>query len=154
MPGWSLWLILAVVLTAAEALSPVFVAGPIAVAAVATALAALAGGNAEIQVATFAVVSALSLLIVRPIARRHLRRPPVDKRTNVPALVGKEALVVKLVDRDQGQVKVEGEVWSARTAQPEGVFEAGQRVVISSVHSTVLRVSQPTADETSTTESG
>jgi membrane protein implicated in regulation of membrane protease activity len=76
------------------------------------------------------------------LARRHREPPAPEFRTNAPALVGEEALVLQAVDRDSGQVKVGGDVWSARSAAPQDVFEPGDRVVVESVHRTFLNVSK------------
>ena len=56
--------------------------------------------------------------------------------------MGEEALVLQQVDRDSGQVKVGGDVWSARPVNPQDVFEPGERVVVESVHRTILNVSK------------
>jgi membrane protein implicated in regulation of membrane protease activity len=56
--------------------------------------------------------------------------------------LGEQALVLEKVDRDQGQVKVGGDVWSARSTSATAVFEPGQRVVVDSVHRTILHVSR------------
>ena len=61
----------------------------------------------------FVAGSVASLLVLRPIARSHLRQPP-QMRTGTAALVGAQAVVVERVDADGGRVKIGGEVWSAR----------------------------------------
>ena len=70
-----------------------------------------------------------SLALLRPIARRHLRTPP-QIRTGTAALVGARALVLERVDADGGQVKLGGEVWTARPYDEDDVFEPGARVEV------------------------
>ena len=57
----------------------------------------------------------MSLAFLRPIALRNLRRQTKDQATNIDALIGADALVMKSVDDRNGQVKIRGEIWTARS---------------------------------------
>jgi membrane protein implicated in regulation of membrane protease activity len=130
MPDWVIWVIVAAVLAAGEVLASfTFILGPIAIAALVPAIVAGVGGPAEAQLAAFIVASVASLLLIRPIARRHLRTP-ARIRTGTAALIGSRALVVDRVDSDSGQVKIGGEVWSARPYDEDDVYEPGARVEV------------------------
>jgi membrane protein implicated in regulation of membrane protease activity len=129
MPEWVAWMIAAALLAAGEVASLSFILGPIALAALAAGVAALAGIGIEAQFVVFIVGSIGSLAIVRPIARRHLRTP-AQIRTGTAALLGSPAVVIERVDRDGGQVKLAGEVWSARAFAEDDVFEPGARVEV------------------------
>ena len=129
MDEWVLWMIAAGVLAVGEMLTVSFFLGPIAVAAVAAAIVALAGGGVALQWIVFTVMSAGSLLVLRPIARRHLRMP-AQLRTGAAALVGSTAVVIDRVDRDGGTVRLAGEVWSARSFDEDHAFEPGTRVEV------------------------
>ena len=129
MDEWVLWMIAAGVLAVGEMLTVSFFLGPIAVAAVASAIVALAGGGVALQWIVFTVMSAGSLLVLRPIARRHLRMP-AQLRTGTAALVGSTAVVIDRVDRDGGTVRLAGEVWSARSYDEDHAFEPGTRVEV------------------------
>jgi membrane protein implicated in regulation of membrane protease activity len=129
MDEWVLWMIAAGVLAVGEMLTVSFFLGPIAVAAVAAAIVALAGGPVALQWIVFTVMSAGSLLVLRPIARRHLRMP-AQLRTGAAALVGSTAVVIDRVDRDGGTVRLAGEVWSARSYDEDHAFEPGTRVEV------------------------
>ena len=142
MPDWAVWFIVGAALMAGELLITAAVLGPIGLAAFGAGIVAAVGGSSEVQIAAFIVFTLLSLVFARPIAKRHLMPQPSEFRTNAPALVGEEALVMQQVDRDSGQVKVGGEVWSARPVNPEDVYEPGDRVIVQSVHRTVLNVSK------------
>jgi len=50
--------------------------------------------------------------------------------TGVKALEGKSALVLDSVARDEGQVKIDGQVWTARPLNESDVFEPGERVTV------------------------
>jgi len=129
MDEWVWWMVAAGVLAVGEIFTLSFFLGPISVAAVAAAIVALAGAGVGIQWIVFIVVSLASLLVLRPIARRHLRTP-AQLRTGTAALVGGSALVLERVDRDGGQVKIAGEIWTARSYDEDETFEPGARVEV------------------------
>jgi membrane protein implicated in regulation of membrane protease activity len=129
MDDWVLWMIAAGVLAVGEMVSVSFFLGPVAVAAVIAAIVALAGGGAALQWIVFTAMAAASLLVLRPIARRHLHMPP-RLRTGTAALVGASAVVIDRVDRSGGTVRLAGEVWSARPYEDDHAFEPGTRVEV------------------------
>jgi membrane protein implicated in regulation of membrane protease activity len=138
--AWVVWLIIAAVLAAGELLTLSLFLGPVAVAAAIAALVAGLGAGAEVQVASFLVAAAASILVLRPIARRHLRTP-TPLRTGTAALVGARAVVVQRVDAGGGQVKINGEVWSARPYDEESVIESGARVHVLEIRGATALVS-------------
>jgi membrane protein implicated in regulation of membrane protease activity len=130
MPAWGWWLLVAAVLTAGESLSMTFVLGLAALAAAAAGGVAALGADVIPQAAAFAGAGLLLLVLVRPIAKRH-RRVPAMLRTGADALVGIDALVLDQVDRYRGQVRLRGEVWSARLcdgSSADGVVGVGSTV--------------------------
>jgi membrane protein implicated in regulation of membrane protease activity len=129
MDEWVLWIIAAGLLAVGEMVTLGFFLGPIAIAAVTAAIVALGGGGVALQAIVFIVMSAASLLVLRPVARRHLRTPS-QLRTGTAALVGSTAVVIDRVDRDGGTVKLAGEVWSARSFDEDHAFEPGARVEV------------------------
>lgn len=129
MSAWVIWIVAAGLLAIGEILTLSFFMGPIAVAAVLAAVAALLGAGTALQMVVFIVASAASLLVLRPIARRHLITP-AKIRTGTAALIGAPAVVLERVDRDGGTVKLSGEVWSARTYDEDEVLEPGDRVQV------------------------
>jgi membrane protein implicated in regulation of membrane protease activity len=129
MDEWVWWMLAAGVLAVGEMFTLGFFLGPIAVAAVTAAIVALAGGGLALQWIVFTAMSAASLLVLRPIARRHLRTP-LQLRTGTAALVGSPAIVLERVDGRGGQVKIGGEVWSARSFDEDHSYEPGTRVEV------------------------
>ncbi len=93
-----------------------------------------------VQVVAFVVGSLASLLVLRPIARRHMRTP-VLQRTGTAALVGQSAVVIDRVDMDGGRVKLAGEVWSACSYGEGDVYEPGARVTVVEISGATARVS-------------
>ena len=129
MPDWVIWAVAAVILAAGEAASAALVLGPLALAAAAAAIVAAAGGGAALQIVAFMVASAATLLVLRPIARRHIKQPP-HMRTGAAALIGCSATVLEQVDRNGGRVKIGGEIWSARPYDDDQVLVPGDRVEV------------------------
>ncbi|HEY3712158.1 MAG TPA: NfeD family protein [Amycolatopsis sp.] len=108
-----IWLIVGIVLMIAEVLSGDFVLIMLGVGALLGAGSAAITGNPVIDVAVFAVSSVGLIVLARPaLKRRFLAGPHIA--TGIDALVGTRAVVVSTVDYDAGQVKIGGEVWSAR----------------------------------------
>lgn len=140
MPEWVVWTLLAAALTAGEIFTLGFILGPIALAALLAAAAAAAGAGVELQLVTFIIASIGSLAIIRPIARRHLRTP-ARIRTGTAALVGQRAVVLERVTADGGQVKIGGEVWSARAYDESEVLEPGARVDVMKIDGATALVS-------------
>ncbi|WP_062202481.1 NfeD family protein [Demequina salsinemoris] len=86
--------------------------------ALAGGVAALLGAPLWGSILTFAVVSSVLLLAVRPFLLRSLRKKGAAVvETNTARLVGKEAHTLDEITHRAGRVKLAGEVWSARTSE-------------------------------------
>lgn len=133
------WAVLAAVLAVAELFTLELTATMLAVGALGGLLAASLGAPVPAQVAVAAVVSALMLAGVRPVVRRHLGTPGL---ANDPgrALVGVEAVVVQEVTDGSGQVRVHGELWTARPALPGQVLPPGSPVWVGAVTGATVSV--------------
>jgi membrane protein implicated in regulation of membrane protease activity len=138
---WVWWIIAAGVLAVGEIATMGFFLGPIAIAATLAAIVALVGGGVAAQWIVFIAASLASLLVLRPIARRHLRTPAA-LRTGTAALVGSPGVVLERVDRDGGQVKLGGEVWSARAYDQDDSFEPGARVEVMKIDGATALVAE------------
>ncbi|MGO1052481.1 NfeD family protein [Crossiella sp. CA198] len=123
------WLVAGVLLLAAEVLSGDFVLLMIGVAALAAAGSAAVIDVLWVDVAVFAVSSVVLLAAVRPALRRRMLAGDHVK-TNVEALVGGKAVVLSTVDAHGGQVKLGGEIWSARAYDETQVIEVGRAVTV------------------------
>jgi membrane protein implicated in regulation of membrane protease activity len=130
VPAWVIWAIVAVALAVGEVFTPgPFFLGPVALAAMAAGIIALLGGGGVFQLVVFIAGSVASVLVIRPIARRHLH-VPAELRTGTAALAGAKAIVLQRVDADGGRVRIGGEVWSARAYLEGQVLEPGTRVEV------------------------
>ncbi|WP_197319802.1 NfeD family protein [Saccharomonospora sp. NB11] len=124
-----IWLIVGLVLVVAEVLSGDFVLVMLGLGALAGAASAALTGNPIIDVLVFAVSSAGLIVLARPALKRKLL-----SGTNVPmhtdALLGTTAVTVSTVDGSGGQVKLAGEVWSARSLTDTDVIPPGTTVTV------------------------
>ena len=128
MPAWLIWLIIAAVLTGAEALSLDLVL--IMLAGGAAAAAIMAPFAPPVVQAAVALVVGVGLLAgVRPIAQRHLNQHP-STATGAAALVGKTAVVLERVDSRGGLVRLNGGHWSARSFDQHQIIAAGSTVSV------------------------
>jgi len=132
-----LWLVVGLVLVAAELVSGEFVLLMLGGGALAAAGAALVAGPA-VSAAVFAVASVLLLLGLRPALRRRLDRSVPHTPSRVEAVVGGTATVVARVDGHGGRVRIGDDEWSARSFDEAQVIEPGERV-------TVVRIAGATA---------
>jgi membrane protein implicated in regulation of membrane protease activity len=137
MPVWLIWLVAAVALAGAEALTGDLFLLMLSGGALAAVGSSLLVENYVVDGVVFLVVALLLLVLVRPALRRRFAAG-----TGLPepmkALEGKSALVLDRVGRHEGQVKLEGEVWTARPMNDNDVYEAGD-------HVTIMRIDGATA---------
>jgi membrane protein implicated in regulation of membrane protease activity len=131
MSGWLWWVIAACAFGIGEMLTTSFFLAPFAVGAGLAAIVDAAGAGGLPAWIVFVVTTILTLAIVRPIARSHLKMPP-QIRTGAAALVGKQAIVLERIANDEGVgcVKIDGEVWTARAFDDDEIIERGTRVHI------------------------
>jgi membrane protein implicated in regulation of membrane protease activity len=125
MDDWIIWLIFAVVLGVAEIFTLTTALGLLGGAALLTSIAALIGLPVPLQLLVFAASLVAGVVVVRPIAKRHLKLPPSNQRFGIQALVGKTAYVLREVNGREGRVQIGGEEWSAKAYDETLVIPAG-----------------------------
>jgi membrane protein implicated in regulation of membrane protease activity len=127
--AWLIWLIVAVAFGVGEIATLGFFLAPFAGGALVAALVSGAGGGDIASWLAFIVVSVVLLAALRPIALRHRRQAP-SLRTGTAALVGRTATVVERVGGEEGCIRLDGEIWTARPYDEDQVFEPGARVQV------------------------
>lgn len=124
-----LWLIAGVVLVIAEVLTTTLFLLMFGAGAFAAAVAAGLGAGYFVQAAVFSIVSVLALALARPALRRRLSsRSVATVRSGAEAIEGATALVLEQIDAEHGLVKLDGELWQARSYDASQVIPAGERV--------------------------
>jgi membrane protein implicated in regulation of membrane protease activity len=126
-----IWLVSALLLGAGELHARGLVLAPLAGGALLAAAASFAGVGAAVSVVVFLALSLTVLRMLRPLALRHQRRPAV-LQTGPAALVGHRAVVVERVANDEsaGQIRIDGELWTARSLDDGIVIDAGEVVEV------------------------
>ncbi len=126
---WAAWASLAVLLAAAEVVSVDFVLIMLAIGAGAGAVTAALGAGFIIQVAVAIAVSVAMLAVVRPSVVKRMHQG-AELTTGHDALIGRTAVALSAVDETSGQIRLSGEVWTARSFDPQLTIEAGAKVEV------------------------
>jgi membrane protein implicated in regulation of membrane protease activity len=137
MDLWLIWLVLAVAFGVAEIFTLTAALGLLGAAGLVPATLAALGAPLPVQLVAFAATAAVGVVLVRPVALRHMRVPQVE-RFGVDALVGRRAYVVREVTDRDGLVRVDGDEWTARAFDEFTVIPVGAAV-------DVMRISGTTA---------
>ena len=125
----AIWLMLLVALVAGEAITVGLTFIWFAAGALGGLLVSVLGGAVWLQVVVFLILSAVTLVLVRPAAAKLLT--PGISPTNADRVLSQIALVTEEIDNiaETGQVKLFGQVWTARSDSGE-VIPAQSRVRI------------------------
>lgn len=137
---WTAWLVLALLLAGAEMLTLdltlLMLAGG---ALAATGVALVLPGAWLLQVVVGVIVALAMLFLLRPTLLAKIRKAP-GYRNSINSLVGSTAITSGLIDRGQGEVKVNGDTWSARSFNQDVTIEVGEEVEVFQVEGTTLIV--------------
>lgn len=144
---WLAWVGGALVLGLIEVASLDLVFIMLSTGALAAALAAFLGASFPVQVIVFVLSSGLLLLVARPLALRKLKPAGAEQRTGTAAQVGRAAEVLEAVGARTGLVKLTGEHWTARSADPTRTFEVGETVRVVRIDGATALVDDPEAPE-------
>ncbi len=128
--AWALWLSLALLLGVAEVLSLDLVLIMLAAGALAAAgVAVLAPGLWWLQILVAAGVSLGMLLALRPTLMARVRNLP-GYRSSTDKMVGSSGVAVSQIDRGGGEIKVDGQSWTARPYAADLVIEQGTEIEV------------------------
>jgi membrane protein implicated in regulation of membrane protease activity len=131
METWIVWLIAACALGIGEMHQGGFYLAPFALGATLAAVLGLLGVSMALTLVVFLCASGIVFATLRPVAQRHRRLPP-SIRTGAAALIGRPAIVLERIANNEGVgcVKIDGEVWTARSYDEDEVIDAGERVEV------------------------
>ena len=137
---WLIWVIISIVCLILELSSGDFFILCFAIGAAASAIIAGCGANLTWQIIIFAVISALSLLLVRPALLKKLHKPTKERLSNAEAVIGREGRVTQEIDANGfGRVAIEGDDWKARSADGSAIAR-DSRVRVLKMDSIILTV--------------
>jgi membrane protein implicated in regulation of membrane protease activity len=126
-----------------EMLTLGFFLAPFALGAALAALADAVGAGELAAWVIFVIASLVSLGVIRPLARSHERTAP-RIRTGAAALIGREGVVLERIANAEGIgcVKIDGEVWTARSLHDDQVIEQGKRVEVVQIRGATALVTE------------
>ena len=142
--AWQLWILAAIIAGALEIALPGFVMLWFSVGALAAALVSAVGLGINFQLALFTIASVALFAASRTLFKNVLMRNADNLKTGVEAMVGQEAVVTEsLVEGHGGTVRINGELWSARSLA--GPVAQGELVIVEQVEGLKLWVRRPAA---------
>lgn len=134
-----LWLFAIIAFAVLESVTAQFVSIWFAGGAFVALIAHLLGASQPVQWITFAVASAVILILTRPLVKR-LNKPDVSV-TGTDMLIGKNAVVTKATDSrgEFGEAKADGKIWTINSINGEPICE-GSVVTIEKIEGVKLIV--------------
>ena len=129
---WQIWLIASGVFFIIEIFTVGFLIFWLGVGALIAMLISFLTSNIIIQTTVFVISSGLLIFATKPLVNKITKKEIVP--TNVYSIVGKKGIVVEDINwsTGTGQIKSEGEVWSAKTNEQINIPK-GTEVEIESI---------------------
>ncbi len=143
---WSLWLLLTILLGIFEIFTMSAIGLCLAVATAGGLIGALCGATPEWQLFIVALTAVLALIFVAPFARRLLKKTsPSDREaaSNMDALIGRRIILpADLAAGDTVRVKIDGDSWQVKAADPQTEYVAVALVTDRASDSIVIPVNR------------
>ena len=137
---WLIWVIISIVCLILELTSGDCFILCFAIGAAVSAIVAGCGANLTVQIIVFAVISVLSLLLVRPALIKKLHKPNRERLSNAEAMIGQQGRVSETIAAGgYGRVAIDGDDWKARSADGTAINK-GERVRVLKMDSIILTV--------------
>lgn len=134
-----IWLGIAIISVIVEITTTGLMAIWFAPAALLSMILSLFGAPVSVQIPVFVVVSGLLLLLFYKKIKENIDKK--SEKTNLDALIGKEALVEEdIPERETGRVKVGGISWAAHTKSGHAAIKKGEYVRIVAIDGVKLEV--------------
>ena len=145
LPMWVLWLIASGVFFLGEIFTVSFLLFWPGVGAFLAFLTSLIlPENLVAQVLVFVVSTVVMIVFTKPLVKKFFKSKD-DTSMNNSAVLGKKGIVVKPITDESpvGQVKVNGELWSAIKTEKDKPIKAGESVIIEKIDGVKLLVRKP-----------
>lgn len=137
---WLIWVIISIVCLILELSSGDFFILCFAIGAAVAAIIAGCGLSLTWQIILFAIISILSLLLVRPALIKKLHKPNRERLSNAEAMVGQEGRVSETIEAGgYGRVAIDGDDWKALSADGSAIAK-DTRVRVTKMDSIILTV--------------
>lgn len=129
---WQLWLVVAGLFFILEIATVGFLIFWFGIGALLALIVSLFTDNIIIQTTVFVLSSGFLVFFTRPFVNKFAKTDKVE--TNAFSIIGKTALVIQDIDpmQDIGQIKVNGEIWSAKS-ENETIIRKGDQVEICAI---------------------
>ena len=116
-----MWLVLAIVLAGIEAATLGLFTIWFAIGALAALIVSLTGLPFIYQLIAFIITAGVLMYFTRPIVKNFLVKK--TQRTNSDRMLGEKGIVIERIDPvlGKGQVKVLGQIWSAKSSDGESI---------------------------------
>ena len=133
MDMWIIWLIIAGFFFILEIMTAGFLVCWLGVGALVAMLLSFFIDNIILEVTAFAVVSIVLIVLTKPLVKKFVDKKTIP--TNTDSLIGQEGVVIETIDsiRGVGQVKLNGEVWSAKSIEGSSIIEKDTKVVVKEI---------------------
>ena len=129
---WQIWLIAAGVFIIGEIITVGFLLFWLGIASLIAMVVSFFTSNVILQMTVFVISSAILIFATKPLVKKISRKDNIS--TNVYSIIGKNAIVIKDIDsiNGVGQIKVDGEVWSAEGINGSNI-EKGTEVEVTEI---------------------
>ena len=129
---WQFWLIIAGIFFIGEIITVGFLIFWLGVGALLAMITSFFIPNIIVQTAVFVISSTALIFATKPFVKKFVDVKVTN--TNAFSIIGKKALVIKDIDsiHSTGQIKINGEVWSAESINNE-VIPEGSEVEITEI---------------------
>lgn len=130
---WKIWILISGFFVILEMMTVGFLVFWFAVGALFAMITSLFIDNIIAQTTVFLISSSIFILLTRPLVEKFTKEDMV--KTNAYSIIGKKAIVTKDIDStyNSGQIRINGEVWSARSSEQGHTYEKGSEVEIVSI---------------------
>ena len=134
-----IWVVALILFAAVEAVTVQLVSVWFAAGALAALIADLLGAGVTVQFVVFLAVSIICFIVTRPLVKKFSTSK--IQSTNADRCIGETAVVVEEIDNvnAKGQVKVNGNIWTARSETDEVIAE-GEKVTVLKIEGVKLIV--------------
>ena len=126
---WQIWLIIAGLFFIGEIITVGFLVFWFGVGALLAMITSFFTSNVIIQTTVFIISSTILLLVTKPFVKKFV--DVKSTKTNAFSIIGKKALVIKEINSHSvGQIKINGEVWSAEAENDETITEGSEVEIV------------------------